>query len=86
MAAIEVLNQILSGGLLISRLDTEIRVKRGLVYSIGGSIYVWQHGAGVLGQFGADPGSVKEALALTQQQLRILADEGPMLSKSMNSC
>jgi zinc protease len=77
MAAIEILNQILSGGLLISRLDTEIRVKRGLVYSIGGSIYVWQHGAGVLGQFGADPSSVKEALALTQQQLQKLADEGP---------
>jgi zinc protease len=77
MAAIEILNQILNGGLLISRLDTEVRVKRGLVYSIGCSIYVWQHGAGVLGQFGADRGSVDEALALTQLELQKLADEGP---------
>lgn len=77
MAAIDILNQILNGGLLISRLDTEIRVKRGLVYSISCSINIWQHGVGVIGEFGADPRSVNEALALTQTELKRLGDEGP---------
>jgi zinc protease len=77
MPALNILNHILSGGLLISRLDTEVRVKRGLVYSIGCNVDRWHQAQVVLGVFGANPEQAEQALAITKDEIRKLAEYGP---------
>lgn len=77
MPGVAILNHILSGGILSSRLDREIRVKRGLVYSIGFSVTRTPHNQYAYGSFGAEPGSAEQAYELAREEIRKLADEGP---------
>lgn len=77
MPGVSILNHILSGGVLTSRLDREIRVKRGLVYSIGFTIVRTPTNQYAYGSFGAEPASAEEAYQLAREQIRKLAEEGP---------
>jgi zinc protease len=77
MPGLAILNHILSGGILSSRLDREIRVKRGLVYSIGFSVTRTPRNQYAYGSFGAEPGSAEQAYELAREEIRKLAEEGP---------
>lgn len=86
MPAMGILNHILSGGILTSRLDREVRVKRGLVYSIGFAItrtpYNNQY---AYGSFGAEPASADAAYELAREEIRKLAEEGPTPEEVSNA-
>jgi zinc protease len=71
-----VLNYILGGGGLGSRLTEEIREKRGLVYSVYSYLYPLDSAALHLGGFGTSNASVKEALALVGEQVELIRSEG----------
>jgi zinc protease len=75
--AVQILNHVLSGGILTSRLDREIRVKRGLVYGIGFQIYQTPDSPYGYGTFGAEPSSAQEAYTLALEIIRELAENGP---------
>ena len=86
MPAVGILNHILSGGILTSRLDREIRVKRGLVYSIGFAVtrtpYDNQY---AYGSFGAEPGSADQAYEIAREEIRKMAEEGPTPEEVRNA-
>lgn len=71
------LNHILNGGILTSRLDKEVRVKRGLVYGINFSIGMTLHGQYATGSFGAEPATAEEAYRVAREVIGKLAEEGP---------
>ena len=75
MPAVQILNHVLSGGILTSRLDREVRVKRGLVYSIGFSIGRTPDSQYGYGTFGAEPSSAEQAFAIAKDEIRKLAEE-----------
>ena len=77
MPGVAILNHILSGGILSSRLDREVRVKRGLVYSIGFSVTQTPRNQYAYGSFGAEPGSAEQAYELAREEIRKMAEEGP---------
>jgi zinc protease len=85
MPAVQILDHILSGGILTSRLDREIRVKRGLVYSIGFSAGRTPYSQFAYGEFGAEPSNAEEAYALAREQIRKLAEEGPTPQEVQNA-
>ena len=85
MPAVGILNHILSGGILTSRLDRQVRVKRGLVYSIGFTISRTPINQYAYGTFGAEPASAEEAYALAREEIRKLADEGPTAEEIRNA-
>jgi zinc protease len=85
MPGVSILNHILSGGILASRLDREIRVKRGLVYSIGFSITRTPSNQYAYGSFGAEPGSADQAYELAREEIRKLAEEGPTPEEVQNA-
>lgn len=85
MPGVSILNHILSGGILASRLDREIRVKRGLVYSIGFSITRTPSNQYAYGSFGAEPGSAEQAYELAREEIRKLAEEGPTPEEVQNA-
>ena len=85
MPGMAILNHILSGGILTSRLDREVRVKRGLVYSIGFSITRTPTNQYAYGSFGAEPGSADEAYELAREEIRKLAEEGPTPEEVQNA-
>jgi predicted Zn-dependent peptidase len=73
--ALGVLNNVLGGG-MSSRLFQEIREKRGLAYSVYS--YTSQYAdSGVFGVYaGCAPGKIDEVLALTREELSLLAAGG----------
>ncbi len=77
MPGVAILNHILSGGVLSSRLDREVRVKRGLVYSIGFSVTQTPRNQYAYGSFGAEPASAEQAYELAREEIRKMAEEGP---------
>ncbi len=85
MPGVQILNHILSGGILTSRLDREIRVKRGLVYSIGFSIARTPNNQYAYGSFGAEPGSAEQAFELAREEIRKLAENGPTEEEVRNA-
>ena len=86
MPAVSILNHILSGGILASRLDREIRIKRGLVYSIGFAITRTPfNNQYAYGSFGAEPGSAEQAYELARAEIRKLAEEGPTPEEVQNA-
>jgi zinc protease len=85
MPAVSVLNHILSGGILTSRLDREVRVKRGLVYSIGFSIARTPINQYAYGSFGAEPATAEQAYDIVREEIRKLAEEGPTAEEVKNA-
>jgi zinc protease len=85
MPGVAILNHILSGGMLSSRLDREVRVKRGLVYSIGFSIAQTPYNQYAYGSFGAEPGSAEQAYELAREEIRKMAEEGPTPEEVQNA-
>jgi zinc protease len=85
MPGVAILNHILSGGILTSRLDREIRVKRGLVYSIGFGIARTPNNQYAYGSFGAEPGSAEQAYELAREEIRKLAEDGPTPEEVLNA-
>jgi zinc protease len=85
MPAVQILNHVLSGGILTSRLDREVRVKRGLVYSIGFSVGRTPDSQYAYGTFGAEPSSAEQAFAIAKDEIRKLAEEGPTEEEVRNA-
>jgi zinc protease len=72
-----VLNYIIGGGGFSSRLMEEVREKRGLAYSVYSNLYPYQHGAVFIGHVATKNEAVSQSLAVIQEELTRLADQGP---------
>ena len=72
-----VVNHILGGGSHTSRLYREVREARGLAYSVRTSLLWFEHAAAMSGATATRSDRAREALALIEQEIRRLADEGP---------
>jgi zinc protease len=71
-----VLNYILGGGGFESRLTTEIREKRGLVYSVYSYLSPYQKIGLHMGGFGTSNATAGEALKLAKQELAKIRNDG----------
>ena len=71
-----VMNYVLGGGSFSSRLMEQVRVKRGLVYSIGSSLYPLDHAGFFFGQFGTKNKTVGVSLKIVREQLAHMAKSG----------
>jgi zinc protease len=74
--ALAVVNQILGGSGLTSRLFDEIREKRGLVYGVSTYPLPLDHAALVLGRAGTANERARETMDVLRAQLGRLADQG----------
>jgi zinc protease len=74
--AATVLNQILGGGGMTSRLFEEVREKRGLVYSVGTQLVPYKAAALVSGSLATSNAQVGAALKLVRAELARVAKEG----------
>jgi zinc protease len=72
-----VLNQIMAGGGVTSRLYREVREKRGLVYTIAESLLWLNHSAMLIGYTGTRADRTNETIDATMNELKRMADEGP---------
>ncbi len=71
-----VLNQILGGGGFRSRLMEEVRVERGLTYGIYSYLGLSEYGQTVAGRFSSSNELVAEAISVTRDQWRDVAENG----------
>ena len=71
-----VMNHILGGGALTSRLGEEVREKRGLAYSVYTYLMPLRHAATFMGGVGTQNARVAEALDIIKRELGRLRDEG----------
>ncbi|PJI42454.1 pitrilysin family protein [Ferrovibrio sp.] len=74
--AATVLNQVLGGGGMTSRLFEEVREKRGLVYSVGTQLTPYKAAALVSGSLATANAQVGDALKLVRAELARVAKEG----------
>jgi zinc protease len=72
-----VVNHILGGGGLSSRLYREVREKRGLAYSVYESLTWMQHSALFIGNTGTRADRAGETIDAVEQEIRRIAEEGP---------
>lgn len=72
-----VLNEILGGGPLTSRLYKEVRERRGLAYSIMTGFHLLDHAPLFIGSFATRNDRVKNAIALVEEELKRMVREGP---------
>jgi zinc protease len=72
-----IVNHILGGGTFSSRLTTEIRVKRGLVYSVFDSLLWYNDTAVFFGSTATRADSADETVSLIRKEVRNLAENGP---------
>jgi zinc protease len=74
--SLTVLNQILGGGGLTSRLFDEVREKRGLVYSVSTGLVPLAHSALILGGAGTANERVSDTIRVIREQWRRIAADG----------
>lgn len=74
--AARLLNYVVGGGGFISRLVTELRVKRGLTYSVYSFLYTYAHAGIIFGGVSTENGRVGESLDLIRAEWRRVAAEG----------
>lgn len=74
--AATVMNQILGGGGMSSRLFEEVREKRGLVYSVGTQLAPRKAGALFAGSFATTNAQVGQALVLVRGEFARIAKDG----------
>jgi zinc protease len=72
-----VVNHILGGGGLSSRLYEDVREKRGLAYSIYGSLLWMEHSALFIGNTGTRADRAGETIDAIEKDVRRMAEEGP---------
>ncbi|GAC1335829.1 MAG: pitrilysin family protein [Beijerinckiaceae bacterium] len=72
-----VINYILGGGGLTTRLFHEVREKRGLAYSVYSQIQSFERAALLAGSTSTKNERAAESLAVIENEIRRLADEGP---------
>ena len=72
-----VVNHILGGGGLSSRLYREVREKRGLAYSIYESLMWMEHSALFIGNTGTRADRAGETVDAIEKEIRRIAEEGP---------
>ena len=72
-----IVNHILGGGTFSSRLTTEIRVKRGLAYSVFDSLLWYDDTAVFFGSTATRADSADETVSLIRKEVRNLAENGP---------
>jgi zinc protease len=70
-------NYVLGGGGFSSRLMSEVREKRGLVYGIGTDLWTFDAGGLIAGQFQTEPAKVAQAIDIVRAEWRRMANEGP---------
>lgn len=71
------MNEILGGDSILSRLTAEVREKRGLAYNISSSLLNFQHTEMLIIGTATRPDRAEETLALTQDVIARLAKDGP---------
>jgi zinc protease len=72
-----VVNHILGGGGLSSRLYHEVREKRGLAYSVYESLLWMEHSAVFVGNTGTRADRAGETVDAIEKEIRRIAEEGP---------
>jgi zinc protease len=72
-----VVNHILGGGGLSSRLYKEVREKRGLAYSVYESLLWMDHSALFIGNTGTRADRAGETVDAIEKEIRRMAEEGP---------
>jgi zinc protease len=72
-----VVNHILGGGGLSSRLYHEVREKRGLAYSVYESLLWMEHSAVFVGNTGTRADRAGETIDAIEKEVRRIAEEGP---------
>jgi zinc protease len=72
-----VVNHILGGGGLSSRLYREVREKRGLAYSVYESLLWMDHSAVFVGNTGTRADRAGETVDAVEKEIRRIAEEGP---------
>ncbi|MES5485419.1 pitrilysin family protein [Bradyrhizobium sp. INPA03-11B] len=72
-----VVNHILGGAGLSSRLFHEVREKRGLAYSVSGSLLWMEHSAVVIGSTGTRADRAGQTISAVERETRRIAEEGP---------
>ncbi len=74
--ALTVMNQILGGSGLTSRLFDAVREKRGLVYSVGTGLAPMDHAALIIGSAGTANEKVAETIRVIREQWKQFAEDG----------
>ncbi|CCQ72292.1 pitrilysin family protein [Magnetospira sp. QH-2] len=72
-----VLDYILGGGSLSSRLYEEVRDKRGLAYSVGTDLWPLDRAALYIGEAGTANARAAETIAVVREQWNLMRDTGP---------
>src|SRR3569832_2422791 len=72
-----VVNHILGGGGLSSRLYREVREKRGLAYSVYESLLWMEHSAIFIGNTGTRADRAGDTIDAIDKEVRRIAEEGP---------
>jgi zinc protease len=72
-----IVNHILGGGTLSSRLYKEVREKRGLAYSVYESLLWMDHSALFIGNTGTRADRAGETVEAVNKEVRHIAEEGP---------
>jgi zinc protease len=72
-----VVNHILGGGTLSSRLYHEVREKRGLAYSVYESLLWMEHSALFIGNTGTRADRAGDTVEAINQEVRRMAEDGP---------
>jgi zinc protease len=72
-----IVNHILGGGTLSSRLYHEVREKRGLAYSVSGSLLWMQHSGLYIGNTATRSDRATETLDTVNAEVKRLAEQGP---------
>jgi zinc protease len=70
-------NHILGGGAMSSRLYTEVREKRGLAYGVSTSLLPLAHAQLITGSTATRADRTADTLDIIDQEMKKLADEGP---------
>ena len=71
-----VMNRVLGGGGLTSRLSTEIREKRGLTYGVGSYLASFDYGDLYQGSVASANSDIAEAIALVRSEWQRMAENG----------
>jgi zinc protease len=72
-----IVNHILGGGTMSSRLYQEVREKRGLAYGISSALIWFDHAAIMSGRTATRGDRAGETLAIIDQEIRRMAESGP---------
>jgi zinc protease len=81
-----VVNHILGGGAFTARLFREVREKRGLAYSVYSHLQNYDQAAMVLGGTSTKNERAAESLAVIEEQIRDLAENGPTEEELGKAC